>query len=65
MTLTDDDRAGLLFQARDLAKHGSRMAWLLCEMADELAKKDDAIAMRESMIAELQRMVRKLEDAKA
>jgi uncharacterized protein len=37
VNLTEDDRASLLAQARDLARHGSRMAWMLCQMADAAA----------------------------
>lgn len=43
MNLTPDDRAALLTQARDLARHGSRMAYLLVEVWEELAQKDEVI----------------------
>lgn len=43
MNLTAEDRDNLLTQARDLARHGSRMAYLLCLMADELKAKDNMI----------------------
>lgn len=43
MNLTTEDRASLLAQARELARHGSRMAYLLVEVWEELAKKDNLI----------------------
>ena len=62
MTLTDDDRASLIAQARDLAKHGSRMAWLLIDVVDAKDRLEGILATRDKLLAAKDDMIRGLCD---
>lgn len=62
MTLTDDDRASLLAQARDLARRGSRMAWLLIEVVDAKDRLEGILATRDKLLAAKDDLIRGLCD---